>query len=147
MIISFNGFKREKALQQGGKKMIGSKKFMLTVFWNTEGFIIIDLLPEGLKFNSECFINNILEKIYQITSDLRLKSCRKITLHFDNARVNTARKVIQFMDLYQMKRTPHLPFSPYIAASDFYLFGFLKDRLAGQVLSRQMNFLRASLKF
>lgn len=25
------------------------------------------------------------------------------------------------------------PFSPDIAASDFYLFGFLKDRLAGQV--------------
>ena len=60
--------------------MIGSKKFMLTVFWNTEGFIIIDLLPEGLKFNSEYFINNILEKIYQMTSDLRLKSVSK--LHF-----------------------------------------------------------------
>jgi len=115
------------------KKMIGSKKFMLTVFWNTEGFIIIDLLPEGLKFNSEYFINNILERIYQMTSDLCLKSRHKITLHFDNARVHTARKVIQYMDLHRMKRAPHPPFSPDIAASDFYLFGFLKDRLAGQV--------------
>ena len=106
---------------------------MLTVFWNTEGFIIIDLLPEGLKFNSEYFITNILEKIYQMTSDLGLKSRCKITLHFDNARVHTARKVIQFMDLHQMKRALHPPFSPDIAASDFYLFGFLKDRLAGKV--------------
>ena len=54
--------------------------FMLTVFWNTTGFIIIGLLPEGLKFNSEYFINNILEKINQMTSDLRLKSVSK--LHF-----------------------------------------------------------------
>lgn len=30
-----------------------------------------------------------------------------------------------------MKRAPHPPFSPDIAASDFYLFGYLKDRLAG----------------
>ena len=107
--------------------------FMLTVFWNTAGFIIIGLLPEGLKFNSEYFINNILEKINQMTSDLRLKSHLKITLHFDNARVHTVRKVIQFMDLHQMKRAPHPPFSPDIAASDFYLFVFLKDRLAGKV--------------
>ena len=32
-----------------------------------------------------------------------------------------------------MKRAPHPPFSPDIAASDFYLFVFLKDRLAGKV--------------
>ena len=63
-----------------GNKMFGSKMFMLTVFWNTTGFIIIGLLPEGLKFNSEYFINNILEKINQMTSDLRLKSVSK--LHF-----------------------------------------------------------------
>ena len=30
-----------------------------------------------------------------------------------------------------MKRAPHPPFSPDIAASEFYLFGNLKDRLAG----------------
>lgn len=43
---------------------------MLTVFWNSEGFIIIGLLSEGLEFNSEYFLNNILEIIYQMTSDL-----------------------------------------------------------------------------
>ena len=38
------------------KKMIGSKKIMLTVFWNPEGFLVVDLLPEGIHFNSEYFI-------------------------------------------------------------------------------------------
>ena len=104
---------------------------MLTVFWNPEGFLVVDLLPEGMHFNSEYFINNILEKIFQITAERRAECHRKVTLHFDYARPHTARKVIQYMDVHHMKRAPHPPFSPDIAASEFYLFGNLKDRLAG----------------
>lgn len=104
---------------------------MLTVFWNPEGFLVVDLLPEGMHFNSEYFINNILEKIFQITAERRAECHRKVTLHFDNARPHTARKVTQYMGVRHMKRAPHPPFSPDIAASDFYLFGYLKDRLAG----------------
>ena len=47
------------------KKMISDKKYMLTIFWNANGFTVIDVLLEGLKFNSEYFINNILEDIYK----------------------------------------------------------------------------------
>ena len=104
---------------------------MLTVFWNPEGFLVVDLLPEGMHFNSEYFINNILEKIFQIIAERRAECHRKVTLHFDNARPHTARKVTQYMGVRHMKRAPHPPFSPDIAASDFYLFCYLKDRLAG----------------
>jgi hypothetical protein len=31
-----------------------------------------------------------------------------------------------------MEQTPHPPYSPHLAPSDFYLFGYLKDRLQGQ---------------
>ena len=107
------------------KKMIGSKKCMLSVFWNPDGFLIIDLLPDDLRFTSEYFINNILEKIYEATTPLREKEHRKITLHFDNARPHTARKVVEYMNLHNMKRAPHPAYSPDVAASDFYLFGYI----------------------
>ena len=45
------------------KKMIDSRKFMLSIFWNPQGFLIVDILPEHQKFNGDYFINNILEKI------------------------------------------------------------------------------------
>ena len=105
------------------KKKIGSKRIMLTVFRNAEGFLSADLLPEGMHFNSEYFINNILEKIFQNTAERRAECHRKVTLHFDKARPHTTRKVIQYMDVHHMKRTPHPPFSPDIASSDFFLFG------------------------
>ena len=65
------------------KKMIDSKKFMLTIFWNTQVFLVVDVLPEGKKFNGEYFIQNILKKIYEKTAHLRKNEQRKITLHFD----------------------------------------------------------------
>ena len=98
---------------------------MLSVFWNPDGFLIIDLLPDDLRFTSEYFINNILEKIYEATTPLREKEHRKITLHFDNARPHTAMKVVEYMNLHNMKRDPNPAYSPDVAASDFYLFGYI----------------------
>ena len=50
------------------KRMITDKKMMLTVFWIPEGFLVVDVLPHGQKFNSEYFINNILQPIYRSLS-------------------------------------------------------------------------------
>ena len=53
--------------------MIDSKKYMLTVFWNPDGFLRIDLLSDDDRFTSDYFISNILEKIYEATEPLREK--------------------------------------------------------------------------
>ena len=36
------------------------------------------------------------------------------------------------MSIHHMKRAPHPAFSPDIAISDFYLFGYVKDQLKGK---------------
>ena len=69
------------------KKMKTDKKMMLTVFWNPEGFLIVDVLPHGQKFNSEYFINNILQPIYEQLSSRAEELGKTITLQFDNAMV------------------------------------------------------------
>jgi len=36
------------------------------------------------------------------------------------------------LESHNIEKTPHPPFSPEIAPSDFYLFGYLKQTMAGQ---------------
>lgn len=128
------------------KKTIQSKKHMLTVFWNPEGFLIIEILPEKQKFNGEYFINQILKQIYEKTSWLQRKEKRKIILHYDNARPHTSRKVIQFLNVYHMKRAPHPAYSPDVAPSDFHLFGFIKNELKGRKFDSVESLFEAILE-
>lgn len=113
------------------RKTIQSKKYMLTVFWNPNGFALIKVLPDDMPFNAEYFINEILQELYEKTSTIPNKGDRKVTLHFDNARPHTARKVTQFMEEHHMKKAPQPAYSPDIAPSDFFLFGYLKNMLQG----------------
>jgi hypothetical protein len=48
----------------------------------------------------------------------------------DNARSHTAKNVPEFMAGNGLKRAPHSPYSPDLAPWDFYLFGYVKGRLA-----------------
>ena len=104
---------------------------MLTIFWNPEGFPIVDVLPSRQIFNSEYFIENILKNIYKIFSSRAEEIGRPITLHFDNARPHTSRKVQEYMDSHNMKKAVQPPYSPDIAPSDFFLFGYIKNILKG----------------
>jgi hypothetical protein len=36
-----------------------------------------------------------------------------------------------YIGLNRMKRAPHLPYSPDLALSDFFLFGYVKGKLVG----------------
>lgn len=114
------------------RKTIQSKKYMLTVFWNPNGFALIKVLPDDMTFNAGYFINEILKELYEKTSTIPNKGDRKVTLHFDNARPHTARKVTQFMEEHHMKKAPQPAYSPDIAPSDFFLFGYLKNMLQGE---------------
>ena len=105
------------------------KKFMLTIFWNINGFPIVEILPDGEKFTDEYFVNNILKSLNQIAPQNRN---RKLVLHYDNARPHTSRKVNRYLDENRMKRAPQPPYSPDIAPSNFFLFGYIKSKLNGQ---------------
>lgn len=115
---------------------ISIEKVMVTIIWGVNGFYIVDLLPQKTRYTSQYFINNILtqlnEKKIEIWSEARK---RKLWLHLDNCRVHNSFDSSQKYDEYGFKRTPHPPYSPDIAPSDFYLFGYVKDRLKGKKFS------------
>ena len=102
---------------------------MIPVVWNPHGFVVIDSLPKGEKFTSRYYISNILSQLIPIANESRK---RKIVIHADNARPHSAKTVKYFVDLNNMKVAPHPPYSPDIAPSDFYLFGYMKDQMKGE---------------
>ena len=58
---------------------------------------------------------------------------KKIWLHLDNSKVHNSILTSQKYNVLGFKRTPQPPYSPDIAPSDFYLFGFLEEKLKGRV--------------
>ena len=71
---------------------------------------------------------------------------RNITIHFDNVQPHTAQKVNQYMKCNKMKRAPHPPYSPDIAPSDFYLFGYIKEKLKGCTFNSAEQLLNAIIQ-
>jgi histone-lysine N-methyltransferase SETMAR len=106
-------------------------KFMVTIVWNPSGFHVVTLLPRWSKFNAQYYTNNILGAI----SDWRRLSGRtqqgKLWLHADNARPHTAMVSTDYVTCNGMKRAPHPPYSPDLAPSSFFLFGYVKKKLMG----------------
>ena len=106
---------------------------MMTIIWGVNGTYIIDELPEGEHYNSEYFIDHILRPLEaQKHTILNSREKQLIWLHLDNSRVHNSRKTEQEIQTSGFRRTPHPPYSPDLAPSDFFLFGYVKGKLAGR---------------
>ena len=114
------------------KKTIGSEKFMLSIFWNPHSFFIVKVLPSDATFNGDYFINEILDPLHEMMASESEEPQRKIIVHYDNARPHTSRKVFEYLESHNMEKAPQPPFSPDIAPSDFFLFGYVKNKLSGR---------------
>lgn len=57
---------------------------------------------------------------------------RKIWLHLDNSKVHNSIMSMKKYDELGFKRPPHPAYSPDVAPSDFYLFGYLEQKLQGK---------------
>jgi histone-lysine N-methyltransferase SETMAR len=123
-----------KKVPERERHVIQSKKMMLKIVWNPSGFHLINILSAWCKFNSSQDVTNILGPIAGWRRVQAGASRRKLIIHADNARPDVAKLTQQFQEHNSMKRAPHPAYSPDLAPSDFYLFGYLKQVLAGQEL-------------
>jgi hypothetical protein len=114
------------------RQTIGGRKSMLTVFFNPRAFAVINFLPPGTPFNAAYFVSEVIIPLHQLHSTMRGDNARrKLRVHFDNSPCHTAREVSEEMSRLRCRRVPHPPYSPDLAICDFYLFGRIKERLAG----------------
>jgi histone-lysine N-methyltransferase SETMAR len=107
-------------------------KRMATVFWDSEGILLIEWLPQGETINSNYYID-VLQKLREaIKSNRRVKLSKKILLHHDNARPHTSAMTTAAVRRLGFQVLPHPAYSPDLAPSDYWLFGPMKNALRGK---------------
>jgi histone-lysine N-methyltransferase SETMAR len=114
------------------RHIISTPKVLITVFWSPLGFPVIDALPTGEKFIALYFCHNIVPQIAeQLSSDARQNTGRKLVVHMDNATPHRAKLTKSCFKTIRLREADHPPYSPDRTPSDFYLFGKLKEQMAG----------------
>jgi transposase len=113
---------------------------MVTIAWNPLGFPLIMALPKGCTFNAEHYRDNILATLTQLHLG---DDGRKLVVHADNVRAHTAQKCRTFCEDNGLRLAPQAPYSPDLAQSDFFLFGYVKERLKEMVFPSYEELLDA----
>jgi histone-lysine N-methyltransferase SETMAR len=115
------------------RQQIGAKRFMFTVNSGVGGFHIVDLITSQSSFDSQYFMSNVMTPlIANICPQGRILHADQLHFHLDNCRTNLSKVTQQFITQNQILRVSHPPYSPDIAPADFWLFGHVKNFLAGR---------------
>jgi hypothetical protein len=95
---------------------------MLTIVWNPTGFHLINVFPQGIKFNTSHYVTDILVLLLEWRNTQISGSDRKFIVHADDARPHTARVTLKCLKQNGMKRAPDPAYSPDLSPADFHLF-------------------------
>jgi hypothetical protein len=124
-----------------------NRKFMLTIVWNLRGFHLIKVLEKDRTFNASYYIAKILESLSQWLSIEAAGNERKLLVHANNARRDTAKLSTPYFNENRMKSAPHPPYSHDLAPSDFCHSGMPKDVSHASHSRMQISLLQQSKVF
>jgi histone-lysine N-methyltransferase SETMAR len=102
---------------------------MVTVFWDCEGVILIDMLSSGQTINSDIYVETLKNCFRRVRSH---KDVTKVLLHHDNARPHTSLRTREAIINLQWTVLSHPPYSSDQAPSVYHLIGPLKDAIRGK---------------
>jgi len=107
-------------------------KIMLILFWDERGVILEHYMAWGNTVTSTTFadLKNLLRPA--IKSKRRGHLSTGVLLQHDNARPHTAHSTVTTIQDLPFECLPHAPYSPDLAASDFHVFGPLKQVMGGK---------------
>jgi hypothetical protein len=106
---------------------------MLSVLFNGTGQFLIDILPEGMKMDTDYFADNIINEMTRLCYPYgRRPRERRVMLHFDNAPMHCTDTIRDRMATAELERMEYSPSSPDLAPRDFFLFGHIKGKLVGK---------------
>ncbi|GFN78233.1 histone-lysine N-methyltransferase SETMAR [Plakobranchus ocellatus] len=105
---------------------------MATVFWDSRGMILLDILPKGESVNT----NRYCETLDRLRHAVRRKRPGLLrngdVLQHDNAIPHTAKRTKEWLERYRWDIIHHPAHSPDLTFSDFNLFWPLKRHLEGK---------------
>ena len=127
-----SGKRRDEPAPIKGKATKSAGKLMATVFWDREGILLEDWLPENTTINSDYYIEELKLLRQKIKTERRGKLSRRVLLQHDNARPHVSKKTIDVIQELGFESLPHPPYSPDLAPSDYWLSGEMKRPLRGK---------------
>jgi histone-lysine N-methyltransferase SETMAR len=108
---------------------------MATVFWDSEGILLIDYLPRKTTMNGNYYAE-VLGKLEKAIKEKRKEKFKNgILLLHDNAPVHKAGVVQDALKKLKFQELNHPPYSPDLAPCDYFLFRKLKKKFRGQIFS------------
>ena len=105
-------------------------KVMATVFWDTKGVIMLDLLPKRSTITGVYYANLLDQLRTAIHEKCPGKLSKGVLLQQDNARVHTCKVAMDAVERNGYELIPHPAYSPDLSPSDF-LFPNLKKDIRG----------------
>jgi hypothetical protein len=98
-------------------------KVMLTVFFNSEGVVHYEFLPQGRTVNKEFYLE-VLQRLREAVRKKRPDVWRenRWMLQHDNAPSHSLFLVRDFLAKHATTVLPQPPYSPELAPADFFLF-------------------------
>jgi transposase len=124
--------------------MISCEKTMVSAYFTRCGFVSVEFLRMGQKYNSQFFAQTLLPSIEKKPVECRPK-LRTTTahVHVDNAKPHTSKMSIETIEELGVIPVPQPPHSPDLAPCDFFLFGYLKQHLEGKHFTREGQVISA----
>ncbi|WP_370716210.1 hypothetical protein [Sphingomonas sp. IW22] len=138
-----------QSAQQIVKTKRFEKKVMLCVWWNFEGPIHWELVPDGRAIDATLYAEQ-LKRVHDVMSKRypALVNRGRVLLQHDNAPAHTSRKVQQkLQELSGFEVLPHPAYSPDLAPSDFHLFRSLAHFLQGRCFTSEEGLKNDMMEF
>jgi histone-lysine N-methyltransferase SETMAR len=113
---------------------------MVTVYWDREGVILLDVMQRGITINSDMYIS-MLTKMQKCFQCVRPDKNLGEMLLQHNARPHTSNTTWEAVTQTGWTMLLRPTYSPGLAPSDFHLFRHLKDAVRGRKLRWMMVWL------
>ena len=110
-----------------------SRKALLCVWWNFEGVIHFELVPNDRAINADLYCAQ-LDRMYVALSEKypALVNRKRVLMIQDNAKPHTAKQTKEkITELSAIELLPHPAYSPDLAPSDYHLFRSMAHFLRG----------------
>lgn len=106
-------------------------KVMASVFWDSEGVLLVDIMEPGTTINSTAYVATLKKLQGRLRRVRPHRQNEDVLLLHDNARPHVSRQTTGDIRKLGWTVLQHPPYSPDLAPSDYHLFGPLKDELRG----------------
>jgi hypothetical protein len=117
----------------GAQQVGGAKKTMITLLLTARKLIVLDVRPEGHKYNHPYFVDYVFPDLRKANLSFhRRMPDSTFWVHMGNSMCHNRSKVMSKSGKHYLSRFSHPPYSLAISQCNFWLFGVLKGILKDQ---------------